>query len=838
MQGVQQMAKSSSQKARNIDKASVNNLNSDSRLIDLVFIFAIMAFMLVIPFYRGLFFRENYISSIIVIGFIFAAYIVYKLYIKSPVTFNTYMDFAFVCIPLIYLLSFFTAVNAKDAFDQFLIYSAYFMIYKISSSLVQQNNEYKTYFLNGIILSAFILSFTSILDIMGVIDLQVAFIGKRFYGLYQYANTTASVLGVGIVLLIDSIINEKNIKIISIYHIILTSIIASFIFTLSRGAYLVLAAILLFNFLVIDAVKKLKFIISLSISFVSNAYLIYKFYILPETEISQIGKLYIYAIILSGVISLLIYSLNKVLKINFSVKTINLTLMTIVLILSIIIIVLFSIKEPIEYKIEHVIGEENSWKYTSVNIYDLIPEKEYTIEFDVMSSKEAENSYGLLIRSYNETNEYTELIRIFEPVGINFTHKSFTFKTLSDTKWIRFYLYNYESDSYTIYKNVVIRDLDGTYYKKMEKLKYVPEIIANRLQDINLETTNAALRLTFAKDGIKILKDYPLLGAGGGAWKNLYRQYQSIPYNTTEVHNYYVQFGTEVGIVGLLALTALLLIFIYYMLMAIKNKSEFVSIYIAILSLLLHSTIDFNLSLVAVGYLLWMLMGIINGEKRLSITKIKSSKIIIYPILLFSLIIPFMASSIYFGIKTGEEAARLASEKSDINRSIELYKKAIKLDKFNTVYRFDLAQIMNNELRKTKKEEYYRSFMEQVAMIRKYEPYNHRYTPTICSMYMAIGRFEEASALADRYLKDMPMAEAPYAMKIDVNYEIASFYLKDELLEEAMPYLTKILEARDELNDINLKLEKPIELSEEYQNKINGANRVIEMIKEDLNNQS
>jgi O-antigen ligase len=117
-------------------------------------------------------------------------------------------------------------------------------------------------------------------------------------------------------------------------------------------------------------------------------------------------------------------------------------------------------------------------------------------------------------------------------------------------------------------------------------------------------------------DGIKIIKDYPVIGAGGGAWKNLYRQYQSMPYNTTEVHNFYVQYGTEVGLIGLLILIGLLLLLIYSMIESMRCNKEYTYIYLAILLILVHSMMDFNLSLAAVGYMLWMLIGIIYSFKN------------------------------------------------------------------------------------------------------------------------------------------------------------------------------------------------------------------------------
>jgi len=478
------------------------------------------------------------------------------------------------------------------------------------------------------------------------------------------------------------------------------------------------------------------------------------------------------------------------------------------------------------------VTEKSSWEAKSITLYDLEPNSKYTIEFDVVLSVGGPNSYGILVWSYNEANEFKEILRHFEPTETEFLHKSFEIATLEETKMIRILLYNYETGSYTVYKNVVIKDSNDIVVKKMEQLKYVPSMIADRLTDISLETQNVSSRIYFTKDGLKIIKDYPIAGAGGGAWKNLYRQYQSIPYNTTEVHNFYVQYGTEVGIIGLAVLVVLLLLLILSTVKSIKAGSHYLYVYLAAMLLLLHSTIDFNLSLAAVGYILWMMIGIINSDKNTpSIDKLPQKYIGVL-VLILSLIVFFAASSIYYGMKLGAQGAAISQENKDMNKAMELYKKASTFDRFNSAYRIDLAQIMSRQKREAKDKKYYDSIIEQLSLIRKYEPYNHQYTPIICSVYLSTGKFEEASILADVKLQNEPMLEQSYALKIDVNYEIAHYYVKDERIQEAVPYLEKILEANDQFEEINRSLKTPLKLTEDYPKKMEAAQRTLEMIEQ------
>jgi len=803
---------------------------SENKNIYTVFVVLLSAFMVVIPFYRGLFFRTEYLPAIAFISIIFAAFMFFSFKDRTN-SLITYMDVSVLLIPAAYLISFFFAVNAKDAFDAVLLYCSYFMLYKLISDLSAENEKYKNVFINLIIVSTFMLSFTAMLNIAGIINLNGVIVEKRLFGLYQYANTSASVLGVGIILSLNKLINHKDVKKIVIYQMVLTALISSFIFTLSRGGYLALAGVLLLNFLLLKAKEKLKMMLGLFISLLSSSMLIFKFYSLAEDRLPDVWIYYLISIIVSAVIVFLIYSLKNRIKLEVSDKSINIVIISMTFIFIIIAVLLFSIKEPIEYRIEHLATEEESGKHEDIYLYDLEPSSQYTIEFNVKSSYESPLSYGILIRSYNSANEETDILKHFDSTGSEFTHKSFVFTTLKDTKTIRILFFNYKTDSYTVYKDVVIKDSDNRTVKKMEKMKYVPQSIADRITDINLKTQNVSLRIHFMKDGLKIIKDYPIAGAGGGAWRNLYRQYQSIPYSTTEVHNFYVQYGTEVGIMGLVALAGLIILLIISMIKAAKSGSQYLYVYIAAMLLFLHSMIDFNLSLAAVGYMLWMLIGIINSDKNSPLIGRFTHGYTVIAALFIALAVCFSSSAMRYGMKLGAQAAISSQAGMDVNKTIGLYEKAASFDRYNAIYRIDLAQILNKQLRETKDRKYYDGVMEQISLIRNYEPYNHQYTSTICNIYLSLGKFEEASKLADVKVLDEPLLVQSYTIKTDANFEIVEYYARNNTIQEAVPYLKKVVEVKEQLEKVNSRLQEPLMLNEKSLEKIEVASKALEMIK-------
>lgn len=785
--------------------------------------------LLVSPFYRGLYFRENYIPATLIISLIFTAYLAYKLLHKDYRIIDSYLDLAVLAIPICYFISFLFGVNAKDGLDAVLLYSSYFMLYKMASDMTKDDEKKRELLLNMIIVVVFIIGLISMLSLFGLIEIKGAVEGNRLFGPYQYPNTTASVLGAGIILALNALINSEKLIYKLAYQATLTTLLSAFIFTLSRGAYLTLVAVLFINFIMIDAKGKMRLIINVFISAVAGSIVIFKFYANVGEATPNMMPYYLLGILMCTAVSFSMDFVGKKIHIKLTDRKINFILITVVLIFIAAITLLFSIKEPVEYKIEHLKDEEKTWKNVSKYIDDIEPDSVYTLEFNVKSSLENPYSYGVIIRSYNDKEEFEEIYKEFNPVGTEYEHKQIEFKTLDDTDRILLLFYNYETDSYTVYKDIVIKDSNDDIVEKIKRFKYIPDAIANRLMNINLKTENASLRIYFTKDGLKIFKDHVLIGSGGGAWKNLYRQYQTFPYNTTEVHNFYIQYAAEVGLLGLFVLAMLLIQLAMGLIKSIKNKTNYLPIYLAVLLILLHSTIDFNLSLTAAAYTLWVLIGLLGTDSSFTRLKIGNTRTPCIGLLVLSFTMIMMTSSIYYGIRTGDKAAKLM--KTDKDKAAAMYEKAIKLDRFNAAYRIDYAQIMSNKFRSTKDMKTYNNVLEQISKINKYEPYNSIYTNTIINLMLSNGLIDEAVSLADSKVKKEPMMVQWYMQKIEVNYEIAKYYFSVNQHTKAIPYLENIIEAKEEYESANARALKPIKLPQDYDMKTDLALNWIEQAK-------
>lgn len=141
----------------------------------------------------------------------------------------------------------------------------------------------------------------------------------------------------------------------------------------------------------------------------------------------------------------------------------------------------------------------------------------------------------------------------------------------------------------------------------------LPEFLRERLQNINFNQHSVIERGYFFADAIKIWKDYPVFGAGGGAWETLFQQYQEYPYVSQQVHNYFFQVLVETGAVGFAAMLALLAaVYWRFIRLAVRERRDQargLHYYVLASALLLHSAIDFNMSYFYIASLVFLAMG-------------------------------------------------------------------------------------------------------------------------------------------------------------------------------------------------------------------------------------
>ena len=139
------------------------------------------------------------------------------------------------------------------------------------------------------------------------------------------------------------------------------------------------------------------------------------------------------------------------------------------------------------------------------------------------------------------------------------------------------------------------------------------EQLASGKQEFDIAT-----RLSFSKEALGILHDYPWTGTGLGTFALAFRHYQTawVNYFVDHVHNDYLEFATETGLIGAaLVFLPILYLLLRMIIVFLKDARRYRSSVLlgcigGVLAILLHSGMDFNLQIPANALVLAVVLGI------------------------------------------------------------------------------------------------------------------------------------------------------------------------------------------------------------------------------------
>lgn len=138
------------------------------------------------------------------------------------------------------------------------------------------------------------------------------------------------------------------------------------------------------------------------------------------------------------------------------------------------------------------------------------------------------------------------------------------------------------------------------------------EKVVDRIQGTEIMTSENALQESFearseaARTALAIVRDYPLLGTGGGSFYNIFLSYRTPQYGYAYVdhtHNDFVEIATDFGLAGLGILGLLVTSTLWTVLKVMKKRKSSLpwgvafGVAMSIVALAVHSTVDFNLQI-------------------------------------------------------------------------------------------------------------------------------------------------------------------------------------------------------------------------------------------------
>ena len=328
---------------------------------------------------------------------------------------------------------------------------------------------------------------------------------------------------------------------------------------------------------------------------------------------------------------------------------------------------------------------------------------------------------------------------------------------------------------------------------------------------------SASLRLAHYQDALKIIRDYPLLGTGGGGWKALYTAYQDQAYTARAVHNHYLQVWVEAGVFAFLAFAGLWLFYIFLFFRFItapgispEKKKLQVALFIPAAAIGAHSALDFNLSYGVVGFFLFILFALAAGMFRSELDFPLCSGIVPFRKWLSKLawgavvIVSAILLVLTLNLWTGQKAALLAvsqAEKGQFQEAEISFRKAIKKDPLRGSNYLNMARIYEH-LASREEDEKEASRLRSDALefawsAYKLEPYNTQFNLEYGTMLLRRGLVDEGLVYIERLLLLDPFRPEHYGRVAAARLKGGEYYLQIERMNEAADLLQSIFELEE-----------------------------------------
>ncbi|WP_029192311.1 O-antigen ligase family protein [Paenibacillus harenae] len=298
----------------------------------------------------------------------------------------------------------------------------------------------------------------------------------------------------------------------------------------------------------------------------------------------------------------------------------------------------------------------------------------------------------------------------------------------------------------------------------------LPDKIASRFENINLQQHSVLERLTFYKDGLRVAEDYPLLGGGGGAWQAMYEQYQNNPYWSRQAHSFFVQVLVETGWIGLIALITLIgFIYFLYIRAFIRNperRGSHLIFFIVSLTLLMHSAIDFDMSYVFISSIVFLSLGCMiapfNGKlliERLNDKSGQSWPNFVYPSVLavLSVILLFTALKETSAIRKFNKAYELAvQQQTPLNELLVVLNDAVKGSPTHSTFALTKANWLEQGFTQTNNQQMLTEAIDALVQAKNYDPYNRNIIMSQYNLLQKSGQMTESLKILDEGVNKFP----------------------------------------------------------------------------------
>lgn len=383
------------------------------------------------------------------------------------------------------------------------------------------------------------------------------------------------------------------------------------------------------------------------------------------------------------------------------------------------------------------------------------------------------------------------------------------------------------------------------------------DLVTEAKELLDLENSSYYGRISFNNWAWEIIKDYPINGTGAGGWAALYHQYQDNNAITTEVHNYYLQTWIEAGTIGILSLIFVITIALWclYRMRSYIEEQEWIlmaGVTGAIIVLLSHAAIDFDLSIPAMAIFVWILLGLINsGYQKSADTNpfpVISSPIINKSILILVSLILIISGTLFYAAyrhaDMGTTHMRIATtpnleenaQQNRLQKARQEIQKAIHLNPMNAEYQAAWAAVNAISYNKSKDQNseeailYYNNAVEGITRGEYLQPYYAKNRQKLLESSVLLGNGDLILKQTEGLLKANPNDIKAYITLVNILWEAFQYSLNANNQEAASEYAKQLISVEERLqlqiNRINPNLPwygAPLQFPEQTEIKIQLA---------------
>lgn len=403
--------------------------------------------------------------------------------------------------------------------------------------------------------------------------------------------------------------------------------------------------------------------------------------------------------------------------------------------------------------------------------------KEYELEFDMQT--QTDKTYDVFEVSIVEVNRY-----FAENYLANFTLGNFTgtktlqIQTGEQVDHIEIRIKN------SLNKKITINEFRIDDKPYILEYKIIPEPLVRIFTTFNFKNSSVWQRVDYWKDGIDIIKDNWLIGAGGNTWRTLYGQTQDYLYYAKEAHCYILEIWMSFGIVGILSYLFIIAITIQNAIEVLKKSKQedknkyinYITIAFGIGIIVIHSLMDFDMSYLIIEMLVFMCIAMLNKEDNKLSIQVKGTTI--FAIIMFLTI--WICNILGLIADIIEDDTGIGSNK--IAPWVSRYK-------YNRI-----VYLENNQLERENKIAYIKKYMQE-------EPYNYQNT-----MYKMMSEDIIKNITADNLENELENIEylinVWYTIKTDRPYDVNGLQDRAEIM---LNFSENLMEKAQNLNAEELK---------------------------------